>query len=179
MLLGVVLALALLLRVRARAFLGSALARRRGADLHGVAADSTAARLLCEPLQRVGRLVDGLQMAFVLMLPSGWCDVGMPDLGQPPARELDVALVERRIDLQQEDRLFDIQHLCHDLFTVAGVGPAARPFAPGGPIAVFSLRRFHGGDMYMSGYLVAPAHGGWSFRGRGGCGSDPASCASP
>ena len=39
---------------------------------------------------------------------------GMPALGQLAARELDVALVERRIDLEEQDGLLDVQHLRHD-----------------------------------------------------------------
>jgi hypothetical protein len=52
-------------------------------------------------------------VALVLELLPGRRDVGMPLLGQAPARELDVALVERRIDLQQEDRLLDVDDLGH------------------------------------------------------------------
>ena len=38
---------------------------------------------------------------------------GMPALGELAAGELDVSLVERRIDLQQEDGLLDVDDLWH------------------------------------------------------------------
>ena len=46
-------------------------------------------------------------------------DVRVPALGLATPRELDVALVERRLDLEEEDRLLDVQDLRHDPFTVA------------------------------------------------------------
>ena len=73
-----------------------------------------AARLLGEALELVGGLVDRLQVALVLELAPGRRDVGMPALRHPAARELDVALVERRLDLQEQDGLLDVQHLRHD-----------------------------------------------------------------
>ena len=72
-------------------------------------------------------------MALVLELAAGRRDVRVPDLGELAARELDVALVERRIDLQEEHGLFDVQHLRHDPHTVpsaaghSGVAGAATP----------------------------------------------------
>ena len=66
-------------------------------------------------------------MALVLELAPGRRDVGMPELREPAPRELDVALAERRLDLEQEDGLLDVQHLWHDLLTVAGgLGPGGR-----------------------------------------------------
>ena len=134
-------ALALLLGVGARALLGAALARGGRGDLDGVAGDLAAARLLGELLELVGGLVDRLQVALVLELLAGRRDVRVPALGQPAARELDVALVERRLDLQEEDGLLDVQHLRHDRPTVASGRvtrvpsalaslPARRPLLP-------------------------------------------------
>ena len=108
------LALALLLLVGARALLGAALAGGGGADLDGVARDPPAAGLLGERLELVGGLVDRLQMALVLELLAGRRDVGMPALGHAPARELHVALVERRLELQEQDGLLDVEDLRHD-----------------------------------------------------------------
>jgi hypothetical protein len=128
------------------ALLGPALAGRGGADLDRVARDLAAARLLGELLELVRRLVDRLQMALVLELAPGRGDVRMPDLGEPAARELDVALAERRLDLKQQDGLLDVQHLWHDPTTVAvGLGPGARPYAPGRPLATTRSRRMPGG----------------------------------
>ena len=59
------------------------------------------------------------RVPLVLELLAGRRDVGMPPLGLPAPRELDVALVERRVDLQEEHGLFDVQHLRHDRLTVA------------------------------------------------------------
>ena len=111
---GLVLAPALVLRVRPRSLLRAPLARRGGADLDGVARHAPAAEVLREALELVGRLVDRLQVALVLELAARRGDVRVPALGQLAARELDVALVERRIDLQEQDGLLDVQHLRHD-----------------------------------------------------------------
>jgi len=84
-----------------------------------VARSASAARLLGELLQLVGRLVDRLQMALVFELLPGRSDVRVPLLGHAPPRELDVALVERRLDLKEQHGLLDIQHLGHNALTVA------------------------------------------------------------
>ncbi|MDX6714373.1 MAG: UDP-N-acetylmuramate dehydrogenase, partial [Baekduia sp.] len=112
---GVVLAAALLLGVGARALLGPALAGGLRADLDRAAGDLAAARLLRELLELVGGLVDRLEVALVLELLAGRCEIGMPDLGLPAARELDVALLEGRVELQEEHCLFDVEDLRHDL----------------------------------------------------------------
>ena len=79
---------------------------------------------ISRPLELVGGLVDRLQVALVLELPAGRRDVRVPDLREPAPGELDVALAERRLDLQQEHSLLDVQHLWHDRSTVAvGTGP--------------------------------------------------------
>ena len=44
---------------------------------------------------------------------AGRGDVGMPAFGHATARELDVALVERRLDLEQQCGLFDVEDLRH------------------------------------------------------------------
>jgi hypothetical protein len=54
-------------------------------------------------------------VALVLELLARWGQVGMPDLRLPAARELDVALLEGRLELQEEQRLFDVEDLRHDL----------------------------------------------------------------
>ena len=55
-------------------------------------------------------------------LPGGR-DVGVPALGHPPARELHVALVERRLELQQEQLLLDVEdRRGHDPTTLASRG---------------------------------------------------------
>ena len=115
--------------VRARALLGlvgapagllALAARRGGARAHRVARDLAAARALGEALELVGGLVDRLQVALVLELAPGGRDVGVPALGHPPARELHVALVERRLELQQEQVLLDVEDGCgHDPTTLA------------------------------------------------------------
>ncbi len=129
---GVGVALALLLLVRALTLLGAALARRGRADLHGVARDLAAARVLGQLLELVGGLVDRLQVALVLELPPGRRDVWMPHLGEPAPRELDVALVERRLDLKEQDRLLDVQHLCHEQ-AYGSARAEARRCLPGPP----------------------------------------------
>ena len=68
-----------------------------------------AARALREALELVGGLVDRLQVALVLELPSRRREVGVPALGHPPARELDVALVERRLELEQQQVALDVK----------------------------------------------------------------------
>ena len=104
---------ALLVRVGARALLGARLARGRRRDLDRVRGDAAAARALGESLELVGRFVDRLEVALMLMLAALRRDVRMPALGEPAAGELDVALVKRRLQLQQEERLFEIKNLGH------------------------------------------------------------------
>ena len=131
---GGVLAGALLGLVGAPALLGARLARGRGGDLDRVARHAPAARALGQRDELVGRVVDRLQMALVLELAPGRRQVGVPDLGQPAARELDVALVEGRLDLQEEERLLDVEHCGHEHSTIApsalrsrGPGAAVHP----------------------------------------------------
>src|SRR5271168_1435126 len=90
-LLGFIGALA---RLRARRPCG------RSARAHGVARDRSAAGALRQALELVGRLVDGLQVALVLELAALWRHVRMPALGHPPARQLHVTLLERRLQLE-------------------------------------------------------------------------------
>src|ERR1700728_4377837 len=92
----------------------------------------------------VGSLVDRLQVALVLELLARRCDVRMPALGHLPARQLHVALVKRRLDLQEEHLLLYVKdHARHkhntlpsrprgrklsmsrsDVRRLGGVGPA-------------------------------------------------------
>src|SRR6185312_10588962 len=79
-------------------------------------------RALGETLELVGRLVDRLQVALVLELAPGRRDVGVPALGHAPTSELYVALVERRLELQQEQVLVYIEDgRGHDPTTLATV----------------------------------------------------------
>ena len=59
----------------------------------------------------------------MLVLAPGRRDVGVPALRHPAARELDGALVERRLQLEEQDRLLDVQDLGHEPSTVAGMEP--------------------------------------------------------
>jgi hypothetical protein len=111
--LGVGAALALLLLVGALALFGAPPAGGSARHLDGVAGHRPAAGLLREALELVGRLVDGLEMTLVLALLPGRGYVGVPALGKSAPCKLDVALVERRIDLEKEDRLFDVDDLRH------------------------------------------------------------------
>jgi hypothetical protein len=79
---------------------------------------------LGEPLELVGGLVDRLQVALMLVLATGRRDVRVPALGHPPTGELDLALVERRLELEEEQRLFEIEDPGHEGQTLA---PPARP----------------------------------------------------
>ena len=106
--------LAALGRGRARALLGlvgalalllAHLAHRVGRGAGGVARDLAAARALGEALELVGHVVDRLQVALVLVLLAGRSDVGVPALGHAPARELHVAHIEGRLQLQKRHRL--------------------------------------------------------------------------
>jgi hypothetical protein len=110
---------ALLGLVGAPALLGARLARCGGADLDRVARDAPAARALGQRDELVGGVVDRLQVTLVLELAPGRREVGVPDLGQPTARQLDVALVERRLELQEEERLLDLEHCGHEHPTIA------------------------------------------------------------
>ena len=109
------LARALLGFVGAPAGLFARLARGRCADLHRAARDLAPARGFGQAHQVVGRLVDRLQMALVLELLARRGDVGVPALGHAPARKLHVALVKRRLYLQQEHLLLDVEdHSGHE-----------------------------------------------------------------
>src|SRR5204863_9793414 len=105
---------ALFLLVGAAALFGAGRAGSGGTDLDGVAADAPAARALRQRLELVGGLVDRLQVALVLELLAGRRDVRVPDLRHAAARELDVPLVEGRLELQEEERLLDVQHAWHN-----------------------------------------------------------------
>jgi hypothetical protein len=49
----------------------------------------------------------------VLELLSGRGYVGVPALGEPSPCKLDIALLERRFDLDEENRLLDVDDLRH------------------------------------------------------------------
>ena len=64
---------------------------------------------------------------------------GCQTFASSPARELDVALVERRLDLEQQHGLFDVEHLRHDphygtevrALSSGVAGPATPTTSPG------------------------------------------------
>jgi len=86
--------------------------RRRRAD--GVAADGAAPGGLGQTLKLVGGLVDCLQVALMLVAASGRGDVRVPAFGHSTPRKLHRALVKRRLDLQQQERCFDVQDPRHE-----------------------------------------------------------------
>ena len=79
----------------------------------------------------------------MLELLAGRRDVGVPALGHPPPRELHVALVERRLELQQEQLLLDIQdRRGHDPTTLAAdAGPGVYPACAMSSQYVFTMHR--------------------------------------
>ncbi len=108
--------------VGAPAGLRARCARGRGGHLHGVAAHTAAPALLGEPLELVGCSVDRLQVTLVLGLLAARRDVRVPALGHPPPRQLDAPLVEWRLQLQEEQRLLEIEdrNVGHESRTVPG-----------------------------------------------------------
>ena len=112
---GGVLARPLLGFVGAAAVLGARLARGGGADLHRVVGDRSAARALGEALELIGCLVDRLEVALVLELLARRRDVRVPDLRLAAARQLHVALAEGRLELQQKQRLLDVENTWHGI----------------------------------------------------------------
>ena len=92
-------------------------------------------------LELVGRLVDRLQVALVLVLAAGRRDVRVPALGHPPARELHRPLVEGRLELQQQDRLLDVEDRRHDRLRVARRRAARGVYPP--PLDVRPVHLHH------------------------------------
>lgn len=82
-------------------------------------------------------------MALVLKLAAGRREIGMPDLGQAAASELHLALGKRRLELEQQDRLFDIEDGGHALRVSPPPG-ARHDCAPGR--AAHRLRRVSTAD---------------------------------
>jgi hypothetical protein len=85
--------------------------RRRRTDR--ARADLATARGLGEQRELVGRLVDRLQVALVLVLAARGSDVRMPALGHPATSELDAALIKGRLELEQQERSFNVQDPRH------------------------------------------------------------------
>src|SRR6185437_1220901 len=56
----------------------------------------------------------------------GRSDVRVPALGHPPPRQLDGALIEGRLQLEQEQRVFNVQDAWHDTSTLASIWRLAR-----------------------------------------------------
>jgi hypothetical protein len=52
-------------------------------------------------------------VALMLMLATGGRDVRVPALGHLPSRQLHGALIERRLELEQEQRGFDVKDPRH------------------------------------------------------------------
>src|SRR5262249_53115980 len=86
--------------------------------------------LLGELLELVGRLVDRLQVALMLVLASRRGDVGMPCLGHPAPRQLHGALIERGLELQQEQRLLYVEDPSHAVSTLATPAPVGGSRCP-------------------------------------------------
>ncbi len=68
-----------------------------------------------EALELVGRLVDRLEVTLVLELLARWGDVGKPDLRLPAPRELHLTLVEGGLELQEQERLLDVEDAWHGI----------------------------------------------------------------
>src|ERR1700682_6410466 len=95
-------------------------ARGGRARAHGIARHAPRPGTLGQALELVGRLVDRLQVALVLELPALRRDIRVPALGHSAARELHIALVERGLELQQEQMLLYVKDACgHDWSTLA------------------------------------------------------------
>ncbi len=93
---------ALLGFVRPASLLLAGPARSRRARFDRGRADASAARSLRQALELVGGAVDGLEVHLVLVLAPGRREIRVPALGHRASRELHVALVEGRLQLQQE-----------------------------------------------------------------------------
>ncbi len=74
-----------------------------------VRGDASAARGLGQAFELVSRLVDRLEATLVLVALARGSEVRMPALGHPPAGELHHPLVERRSELEQQQRGVNIQ----------------------------------------------------------------------
>ena len=85
--------------------LGSGLARRGGGDLHSITRDPAPPRGLSQHLELVGRFVDRLEMALMLVLASRRGDIRMPALCHSAAGELNIARIEGRFELEEQERL--------------------------------------------------------------------------
>src|SRR5271170_743296 len=95
----------------------------RSARTHGIARDLSAAGALGQALELIGSLVDGLQVALVLELAALWRHVGMPALGHPAARQLHITLLERRLQLEEQQVLLDVKNgRGHNALTLATHG---------------------------------------------------------
>src|SRR5579875_2719074 len=95
---------ALLGFVGAAAFFGAGPPCRLGRCPHRAPAHPSAPGGFGKVLEVVGRLVDRLQMELVLVPLALRRKVRMPPLGKPPPRQLDIPLVERRLELKQQER---------------------------------------------------------------------------
>jgi len=69
-------------------------------------------------------------VALMFMLAPGRRDVRVPTLGHPPARELHCALIERRLELQEEHRLLYIEDPSHEVSKLAAEPRCSRADRP-------------------------------------------------
>jgi dihydrodipicolinate synthase/N-acetylneuraminate lyase len=76
------------------------LARCRRGGSNRSRGDATPARRLRQLLELVGRLIDRLKMAFVFVAAAWGRHVRVPALGHVAPRELNLALVERSLQLE-------------------------------------------------------------------------------
>jgi hypothetical protein len=110
---------ALLFLVGPPAGLFAGLARGGRGRPDGVGSNATATDGLCQLLELVGSLIDRLKVSLVLVLTARRGDIRVPALGHPAAGKLHATLIKRRIQLEEEHRLFDIEDPWHDSLTVA------------------------------------------------------------
>jgi hypothetical protein len=134
--LGVGLAGPLLFLVGPPSGLGARGAGGGGRDLDGGPRDHPPARALGQPLELVGRLVDRLEVSLMLDRPAGRGDVGVPLLGHPPPGQLNLALVERRFKLEEQEGLLEVEDVRHFAITLA-----RRGLRPSDPARLSILRR--------------------------------------
>ena len=128
---------------RSSAPAASSRAWRAAAALTLTALRGTPSRRARFPARRfgmIGRLVDRLEVTLVLELPTSRGNVGVPALGRPPAGQLHIALVKRRLDLQSEHLLLNVedhsrhatQHVTEPSTRYCGLPrPARRPRSSG------------------------------------------------
>ena len=96
----------------------------------------------------------------MLVAAPGRGDVRMPALGHPPACQLDGTLIERRLQLEEQQRGFDVQDAWHDTPTLASIWRLARCANHPNCNECVPIRRVGRGPAYRRRVLSAlpPAH---------------------